>query len=463
MPASAILSVPAPMASTVSPPLSEAGAALPTASAGFGALVDAKTAPASQPVPPPSLLDPSVTLTRPAGAVQPADPPPGVLAEAGGMPAPVTDPAGHTLTLPPVLEAEAQPAAPVAAKPAVPSAHPVADAEDAPSEPAEPSPGGGEPSAQLSPAPANVPITGRVPLPETAPPPEKAPADEAEAKPDGDKGAPPVAGTPQAPIPAPGPVPPAAQPVATTSAQAGPDTPEPIAEPRRTKAEKQTPVAANGAVSVGKEAPAGDAARPAAQSIAAAPADAPATADQPDGGLPSPLLTQTMAPVASRPTAVYPHGAQGSPQSPVVAAQPGRMGADIGVEIAKAAKGDREDLLIRLDPRDMGRINVRLSFDGDGVLRAVMSADSPGALEMLRRESGDLNRALADAGIRSDAQSLRFDARPGDQGQGGSQSGQRGQQSQPGGPHGQASDGAAELADVHYRPLRSSGQVDLMA
>jgi flagellar hook-length control protein FliK len=139
------------------------------------------------------------------------------------------------------------------------------------------------------------------------------------------------------------------------------------------------------------------------------------------------------------------------------------MGADIGVEIAKAAKGEREDLLIRLDPRDLGRINVRLSFDGDGVLRAVMSADSPAALDMLRRESGDLNRALADAGIRSDAQSLRFDARSGDQGQGGSHSGQRGQQAQSGGSQGSTGDGSADLADVHYRPLRSSGQVDLMA
>lgn len=171
-----------------------------------------------------------------------------------------------------------------------------------------------------------------------------------------------------------------------------------------------------------------------------------------------------MAPVTSRPAAApYPPAAQTSPQAPVVAAQPGRMGADIGVEIARAAKGDREDLLIRLDPRDMGRINVRLSFDSDGVLRAVMSADSPAALDMLRRESGDLNRALADAGIRSDAQSLRFDARSSDQGQGGNQSGQRGQQTQPGGSQGSTGDGSADLADVHYRPLRSSGQVDLMA
>lgn len=195
------------------------------------------------------------------------------------------------------------------------------------------------------------------------------------------------------------------------------------------------------------------------------------TADKAEASLSSPLLTQTLAPVTSRPSASpYPAVAPGPATAPVVQAQPGRLGADIGVEIARAAKGEREDLLIRLDPRDMGRVNVRLSFERDGTLRAVMSADSPAALDMLRRESGDLNRALADAGIRSDAQSLRFDARSGDHGQGPGQGpgqgwhrGQSGgRQDQDGGPH-LADDGASDFIDPHFRPLRASGQVDLMA
>ncbi|HUD91820.1 flagellar hook-length control protein FliK [Sphingobium sp.] len=183
-----------------------------------------------------------------------------------------------------------------------------------------------------------------------------------------------------------------------------------------------------------------------------------------DGALPSPLLTQTLAPVTNTlPASPYPVTPQAVAPSPVIQAQPGRIGADIGVEIAKAAKGDREDLLIRLDPREMGRIDVRLSFDREGTLRAVMSADSPAALDMLRRESGDLNRALVDAGIRQDSQSLRFDARSGDQGQGaGSGQGwQHGGQDQ--GNRAFLDNGGDELADLEYRPLRASGQVDLMA
>lgn len=198
----------------------------------------------------------------------------------------------------------------------------------------------------------------------------------------------------------------------------------------------------------------------------------PALPDKPDAsggegsdkGLSSPLLTQTLAPVANKPAgSPYPAAAAQAPvPAPVIQAQPGRMGVDIGVQIAKAAKGEREDLLIRLDPREMGRVDVRLSFDRDGLLRAVLSADSPAALDMLRRESGDLNRALADAGIRADGQSLRFDARPGDQGAGDRHGGHRDQPARDGTP-GFHDESMGDLADLPYRPLRTSGHVNLMA
>ena len=460
MPASAILSAPMPLAGAASLPPPEAGTAPPLAAIAFGALVDARTAPAAQTLPAALPADPSLTPVAASGVIQPAELPV-AMAGTGGIVSPVIEAPTDISTLPPMNEAgvEGEPAAPLPDQPPAPATPPVAEAETPPSEPpVQPSAGQTAPPASLRPSAAAVSP------PDDAPPLQKDPVDEAGAETDEvEIVAQPVAATPQSPIPLVSSIPPATRPALAASAQPDADAPEAIPETKRLKAAKQAPPASNGPVSGGKEAPASDVARPATQSAAAA-ADVPATADQPDGGLPSPLLTQTMAPVTSRPSAaVYPQAAQPTTHAPVVQAQPGRIGADIGVEIARAAKGDREDLLIRLDPRDMGRINVRLSFDGDGVLRAVMSADSPGALEMLRRESGELNRALADAGIRSDAQSLRFDARSGDQGQGGSQSGQRGQHAQTGGSHRAAGDGAAELAEPHYRPLRSSGQVDLMA
>lgn len=459
MTASAILSAPTPMAGATSQPLPEAGAVLPMAAAVFGALVDARTAVTAEAAPAATPADPLMTPIRPAGTLQAAEMLPVAMPETGGTTAPGMDATGDVPVLPPVPGVENQPVAPVPGKPPAAPVQPETGSEAPPLEPVPPLAGQAEPPAQLAP-----PATTDLPVEGTSPPKEGA-ADGAEDDTDA-RAAPaqPVAVPPQAPLPSVSPVQPAAQRAPAAPAQAETDTAEAVPELKRSKAARQAHATATVPVSGGKDSPAGDAARPVVQSAAATVPDVPATADQPDAGLPSPLLTQTMAPVTSRPAAApYPPAAQAAPQAPVVAAQPGRVGADIGVEIAKAAKGEREDLLIRLDPRDMGRIHVRLSFDGDGMMRAVMSADSPAALDMLRRESGDLNRALADAGIRSDAQSLRFDARSGDQGQGGSHSGQRGQQSQSGGSQGPAGDGAADLADVHYRPLRSSGQVDLMA
>lgn len=172
--------------------------------------------------------------------------------------------------------------------------------------------------------------------------------------------------------------------------------------------------------------------------------------------LSAPVFTQTLEAATARHAAPYGN----APAEAAVALREGRFGADIGVTIARALDtvrdGRREDLLIRLDPRHMGRVEVRMSFEHDGVLRAVVSADSPAALDMLRRESADLGRALTDAGVRADAQSLRFDG-------GGTGSGQR-HGARPQAAAAARSDGAGNLVeDSLHRPLRSSGHVDLMA
>lgn len=212
-----------------------------------------------------------------------------------------------------------------------------------------------------------------------------------------------------------------------------------------------------------------EASGPRGQSVAAnagAPVDGAAdqaSASSSDANLSAPLFSQTLTGTASRPAALpYAPAAQSAPQSATVSVQQGQFGNDIGVEIARALDNGGDDLLIRLDPRHMGRIDVRLSFDHDGVLRAVLSADSASSLDMLRRESTDLGRALADAGIRSDGQSLRFDSRSG--GQGGQRwQGEQGQRQAGIHSQGGAADGFGGSDDPIYRSLRSSGHVDLMA
>ncbi len=191
----------------------------------------------------------------------------------------------------------------------------------------------------------------------------------------------------------------------------------------------------------------------------AAPADPkPVTAATPDPRSFAALVEPKVAAPAPAPTTPT--------ASPVpearVAAEPGRMGHEMAVAIARhTAEGGGEALTVRLNPAEFGRIDVTLSFDDRGTLRAVLAAETPAALDLLRRDSADLGRALSDAGMRTDAQSFRFDTR-----QGGADAGGQGAQGQPRWQAAATPRNASTTTDLpepEYRPLRSRGGVDLMA
>lgn len=162
---------------------------------------------------------------------------------------------------------------------------------------------------------------------------------------------------------------------------------------------------------------------------------------------PAKFSTDTVRPAASVPG--------------TVSARPGEIGHQLGVEIARHSRDGRDSLTIRLDPAEMGEIHIRLQFDDKGTMRAHVTAESSAALEMLRRDSGDLVRALGDAGVRTDAQSFQFEARS--QGRGD----QQGQHNRPGDPSG--ADPAQQDAegDDGAQPARAkllgSGSLDLFA
>lgn len=155
-----------------------------------------------------------------------------------------------------------------------------------------------------------------------------------------------------------------------------------------------------------------------------------------------------------------------APRAPVeagaVAAQPGRIGHEMGVVIARhAAAGGGEAITVRLDPAEMGRVEVTLSFDDGGRLRAVVAADNPAALDLLRRDSADLNRALADAGVRHDQQSLRFDTRSSGGDQPGGHAWQRRHDQHA--PRGDPADATATPDTDPTRPRAIDGRIDMMA
>lgn len=208
--------------------------------------------------------------------------------------------------------------------------------------------------------------------------------------------------------------------------------------------------------------------RPAAPVAHAAPQAAEDTATPvSEARVSAPLFTQTLDAATTRHPAALPYDtARPAAAEASVTVREGRLGADVGVAIARALDGGpdglRDALLIRLDPREMGRIDVRMGFDEDGTLRAVVSADQPAALDLLRRESTHLDRALSDAGVRADAQSLRFDTSANGGGGFGNGTGPHRPSTRPQGAAAEFT-GAQEEAAPILRSLRGSGNLDLMA
>jgi flagellar hook-length control protein FliK len=143
---------------------------------------------------------------------------------------------------------------------------------------------------------------------------------------------------------------------------------------------------------------------------------------------------------------------------PVIAARPGHLGQQMGVEIARKVEGGDDTLRVRLSPDNLGKVEVTLSFDDAGTLRATVRADSAHALDLLRQDAPDLGRALDQAGIRADAQSFRFESRS--EG-GGAQGQQQQRQNSSGGPL--AGNDEPDTTEIAYREIRSDGQVDLLA
>lgn len=170
----------------------------------------------------------------------------------------------------------------------------------------------------------------------------------------------------------------------------------------------------------------------------------------------------TFAPAAMQAPAAVPAqaAAAATAAEPVIHARPGELGRNLGVEIARKVDAGEDTLRVRLNPAELGRVEVTLAFDDKGRVQATMRAESQHTLALLRQDAPDLGRALDQAGIRNDAASFRFESRDG--GSGGSAGGQSAFQQQSRGGSQQFRDDP-EPQPAAYRPIRSDGQVDLIA
>jgi flagellar hook-length control protein FliK len=148
-------------------------------------------------------------------------------------------------------------------------------------------------------------------------------------------------------------------------------------------------------------------AKTAAPTTADNPAPAPSTPDAPkihtNASTPMP---EPVRAVASSLNAASLHSAN--------AGQPNAVplkGVELAVEIVSRMREGTRRFDIRLDPPELGRIEVRLEVDRHGHATTRLTVDRPETLDLLQREARGLERALQQAGLKTDQGGLEFSLR----------------------------------------------------
>ncbi len=91
---------------------------------------------------------------------------------------------------------------------------------------------------------------------------------------------------------------------------------------------------------------------------------------------------------------------------------PGQGAVDqVSVQIVKALHNGGDKISIALKPAELGRVDVKIELTHDGRLSAVVSTDKQETLDLLRRDAGDLQKALQDAGFDVSSGDLGFNLR----------------------------------------------------
>jgi hypothetical protein len=85
------------------------------------------------------------------------------------------------------------------------------------------------------------------------------------------------------------------------------------------------------------------------------------------------------------------------------------VASQVAREIVRRAHGDNTRFELRLDPAELGKIQVRLDVSRDHKVTAVITADNPQALSELSRGARDLQQALQSAGLDLADDGLSFD------------------------------------------------------
>jgi flagellar hook-length control protein FliK len=85
--------------------------------------------------------------------------------------------------------------------------------------------------------------------------------------------------------------------------------------------------------------------------------------------------------------------------------------AGLAVEIVARAREGNNRFEIRLDPPELGRIDVHLRMDRDGNVTSRLYVERSETLDLLRRDAPQLERALNQAGLKTSGEGMEFSLR----------------------------------------------------
>ncbi len=186
-----------------------------------------------------------------------------------------------------------------------------------------------------------------------------------------------------------------------------------LAAPVRTKAKggpaarRETAETPAKPSATGTTTPGADTAR--TKKIETPPAAMPAAAK---GAEPVPVLTQAVMTRDAAPQGqLHMPGAQVTdariPLGAREAAQAGFAAPVLAMRVV-TKDGATKSIEIRLDPAELGKVDVKLETGHDGKLKAVLSAENAAAFELLKRDGAALEAALRDAGIDLEEGAISF-------------------------------------------------------
>lgn len=141
---------------------------------------------------------------------------------------------------------------------------------------------------------------------------------------------------------------------------------------------------------------------PAVAAAATVAADEPSTADSQSA---APASAASATPAAALPAALRAmQAAYQPPVSSVVIPQ-------VAFEIVRQFEAGNSRFQIRLDPPELGRIDVRLDMDRGGNVHARLIVERPETLDLMQRDQRALHQALQQAGLDANRTNLEFSLR----------------------------------------------------